>query len=75
LLGSAHVKKEAQMSAELNELAERTQVLGDKIKRVIINRIDLSASGQATAIAMLVTLDLGLFDEVAAAIRSKAASQ
>lgn len=55
----------------LLSLAERASKMGAKIERVIENRgMPLSAGGQATAIAMIVTLDLGLFDEVAASLRA-----
>lgn len=56
---------------DLNELADRVEKMGNTIKRAHADD-DLSVQSRALAIAMIVTLELGLFDEVAAALRTKA---
>lgn len=49
-------------------LAGRCEALDEKLRRIVGHR-QLSPSGQATAIALIVTLDLNLFAECAAALR------
>lgn len=65
-----------EKNMDLNELADRVEKMGNSVKRAHAEE-SLSVQGRAIAIAMIVTLDLGLFDEVAAALRarSQAASQ
>jgi hypothetical protein len=57
------------MSAVL-ELAERCEEADRKLRRLINNEADLSPSGQAVAVALLMSLHGTLFIECATALRA-----
>lgn len=50
-------------------LAQRCDALDQKLRRIIEG--DLSASGKATAVALLVTLEANIFAECATALRAR----
>lgn len=53
------------------EIAERMEAFDAKLASIIDNRgMKLTAGGQATAIAMLVTMNLPIFGEAAATLRA-----
>jgi len=56
------------------QLAERVEAFVRNVKRVM-NNDDLSASGQAIAIALLVTTNLETINAAAAALRALASQQ
>ena len=58
---------------DLNELADNLDRIRDKV--LSIGTSDLSPAGQATAIALLVTLNIGSIEKAAAALRSRATLQ
>lgn len=58
-----------------NELLSRLEAFDAKLQRIMSNRGgELTVGGQATAIAMLVTLNLTLFSEAASALARKGSS-
>lgn len=57
----------------LMEMAERFDAFNQKLNRIIDNPGGaMTVGGQATAIGMLATLNLQLFEEVAACLRARA---
>lgn len=61
---------------DYSRIADRLEAFTIKANRVIDNRgKTMTAGGQATALAMLVTLDLHAFDDAVQALREAARQQ
>jgi hypothetical protein len=58
---------------QLTALAARCDALDAKVRRLMTNPAGLSTGGQAVAVALAVSLELGLLAECAAALRAEAA--